>query len=647
MDVAAFIGLTERGPLDRAVPVGSFDEYRQWFGAAGGGRQLAQAVYLFFANGGRRCVVARCVDPASARATVWRAPPLLVESTSLPIELEARDPGAWGDRLICRLRFVTRPATLAAADGIAWPRAAVTDPSVTKGATLRRAWKEPVVGDAGEIVDRMFEEYGTVEEIERGPRGVRIARIGGLGDPGAALGLVSEVRLEVELGVADQLRERFVDLGLAPDHPRHVHRVLRGDEARGLGQGSRLAVLRGGVDRLVPADRLLLEGRAEWELVPDETDAGGDIVERGADGAATTRRAHFFEAGATNATPFDRLDAYDEANETEPVSLVALPDLVHVRGPEPVTVEEAPDPEALRFGLCAPPTPFRGASAEAEYPLLAATHDLLEARAFQRELVSLCEAVEQRRSAGRTTGWGRAAVLDLPPGLTAGEVVRWRGEVQSERGCAALYAPYLRAAPAEDPTAPLAVVPPCGAACGVIARAEASRGFFVAPANEVVRGVVSLHRDGLLPDAGFLHEARVNLVRATERGLVLLGSRTTSDDVEWTHLSVRRLLHWLERQIAIDTRWAVFEPNERGLWGRLAQGVEQRLDGLLRAGALAGQTARDSYFVRCDAALNARAADQGRVVVEVGVAPSVPAEFIVFELAQLVDGTRLLEERRG
>ena len=36
MDIAAFIGLAERGPVDRAVVLGSFEEYLAWFGAAGG-----------------------------------------------------------------------------------------------------------------------------------------------------------------------------------------------------------------------------------------------------------------------------------------------------------------------------------------------------------------------------------------------------------------------------------------------------------------------------------------------------------------------------------------------------------------------------------------------------------------------------------
>lgn len=660
MDVAAFVGLAERGPLDVAVALRSFAEYVAWFGAPGGGRQLGQAVYLFFANGGRRCVVVRVAD-ASAKASVWRVPALVrpppaLGATPPAAVLVARNPGAWGDRWTCTLRFVERPATLSSPAGVAWPRAAVTDPSVGVGATVRRTWKAPALdASSGELRDHLFEEHGTVAAIERGRGGARIATIAGLADPGAEIGLVTEVRLDLELRVGDQLRERFVDLGLAPAHPRHVMAVLRGDEAKGLGAGSRLAIFAGEPAPLTPAPGLLLAGRTEHVLVQDDEATGGDIVARGTDAAAVTRREAFFtRSAARDATPFELLDEHDEANETEPVSLVALPDLVHVRSVDAIAQGEDAAPDALRFDVCGPRQSVNASAPALEYPLLAAGYQLFSAppggrsaRDFQRELVSLCEAAELRRGLGHATGWGRIAVLDLPPGLASADIVRWRSEVTSDRGCAALYAPCFRAAPAEDPRAPLAVVPPCGAVAGIFARAERARGFYVAPANEDVRGVTSLHQDGLLPDAGFLHEARVNVVRATERGLVLLGSRTTSEDPEWTHLSVRRLLHWLERQLAIDTRWAVFEPNDARLWGRLAQAVERRLGGLLRAGALAGRAAQDSYFVRCDASLNGRAKDAGRVLIEVGVAPSVPAEFIVFELAQLVDGTRLLEERRG
>ncbi|MBT3049090.1 MAG: hypothetical protein KME53_19205, partial [Candidatus Thiodiazotropha sp. (ex Clathrolucina costata)] len=48
MDVAAFIGLSERGPVSTPVPVDSWHDYLRVFGEPGGGRLLADSVYLFF-----------------------------------------------------------------------------------------------------------------------------------------------------------------------------------------------------------------------------------------------------------------------------------------------------------------------------------------------------------------------------------------------------------------------------------------------------------------------------------------------------------------------------------------------------------------------------------------------------------------------
>ena len=59
MDVAAFVGLAERGPVNLPVVIESYPEFEYHFGRAGAGRLMPQSVWLFFENGGRRCVVVR------------------------------------------------------------------------------------------------------------------------------------------------------------------------------------------------------------------------------------------------------------------------------------------------------------------------------------------------------------------------------------------------------------------------------------------------------------------------------------------------------------------------------------------------------------------------------------------------------------
>jgi uncharacterized protein len=58
-DVAGFVGLAERGPIDRAVPIQSWRQFQAHFGGFTGTAFLAYTVRAFFENGGRRCWVVR------------------------------------------------------------------------------------------------------------------------------------------------------------------------------------------------------------------------------------------------------------------------------------------------------------------------------------------------------------------------------------------------------------------------------------------------------------------------------------------------------------------------------------------------------------------------------------------------------------
>ncbi len=124
-----------------------------------------------------------------------------------------------------------------------------------------------------------------------------------------------------------------------------------------------------------------------------------------------------------------------------------------------------------------------------------------------------------------------------------------------------------------------------------------------------------------------------------------MGSRTTSPERQWTHLCVRRLIDYLKRQLELDTRWAAFEPNGHVLRRRLVQTVDRRMRRLFDAGALAGRTPAEAWFVRCDEEVNTTAdVDAGRVIVLLGAAPAAPSEFIVFRLVHMSDGMSLVGE---
>lgn len=86
-DIAAFVGIAERGPVDEAVRVSSQAQFAAAFGSYLRGGYLAYAAKAFFENGGRTCHVVRVAAPAHTTATrVVAQPPdrgsSLVEDTT-------------------------------------------------------------------------------------------------------------------------------------------------------------------------------------------------------------------------------------------------------------------------------------------------------------------------------------------------------------------------------------------------------------------------------------------------------------------------------------------------------------------------------------------------------------------------------------
>ena len=67
--VAAFVGLAVDGPVHRAVPISDTDQFEYTFGGSVVGGYLADAVWGYFANGGRSCCVVRVNDGNELRAT--------------------------------------------------------------------------------------------------------------------------------------------------------------------------------------------------------------------------------------------------------------------------------------------------------------------------------------------------------------------------------------------------------------------------------------------------------------------------------------------------------------------------------------------------------------------------------------------------
>jgi hypothetical protein len=189
-------------------------------------------------------------------------------------------------------------------------------------------------------------------------------------------------------------------------------------------------------------------------------------------------------------------------------------------------------------------------------------------------------------------------------------------------------------------------IPPCGAISGVFAHRALTRGAWIAPANEPMRGVVAL-----VPPIGRerrleIQNASINLVRQEPRGFIVLDSDTLSDDPDFRPINVRRLLILLRRQALRLGATYVFEPHSPAFRRLVERGFTGMLDGMFVRGAFAGSSPATAYQVVADESLNtSQSVDQGRFMVELRVAPSLPLTFLTIRFIQTGDRSFVTEVR--
>ncbi|MCI8573834.1 MAG: phage tail sheath family protein [Oscillibacter sp.] len=226
----------------------------------------------------------------------------------------------------------------------------------------------------------------------------------------------------------------------------------------------------------------------------------------------------------------------------------------------------------------------------------------------------------------------RFAILDIPAGkVKVNDLLEYRGIVDSSY--AAMYHPWIQIF---DPvTRKPGFVPPSGAVAGVYSRTDVTRGVHKAPANEAVQctGLSVGYNNG---EQDILNPAGVNLIRALPgQGIRVWGARTASSNASFKYVNVRRLFIYVEQSIKAATNWVVFEPNNASLWSRVQMTVASFLENMFRAGMLAGETPAEAFFV--DIGPNTMSRDDimnGRLICEIGIAPSRPAEFVIFRVTQ-------------
>ena len=207
----------------------------------------------------------------------------------------------------------------------------------------------------------------------------------------------------------------------------------------------------------------------------------------------------------------------------------------------------------------------------------------------------------------------------------------------SPSGFSTAYFPNIVVADALHPNLPPVAVSPSGHLAGIWARTDGKRGVHKAPANEPVAGALNLTYRVTSAEQGDLNSKGINCIRffSTE-GMLVWGARTLAEEAsEWRYVNVRRLLIMIEQSIKRNTRWVVFEPNDRTLWKSVKSEVSRFLSNVYRDGALMGATPEEAFFVKCDEETNPpESIDMGQLITVIGVAPVKPAEFIIFKIGQ-------------
>lgn len=625
-DIAAFIGIAESGPLDRPVPVQSFRQFQAHFGGFTGQGYLAYSVRAFFENGGRRCWVVRVaskLEGLGARA----ANTTLSDSTQPFWQIEAANPGCWGNDLSVALR------TQRSAQTVLDPLQSRPDYGVTptvagfeRGSLVRlsqagSATRQRVVSAVDAAAKRLYWVH------PQPGRGLPYdASLSGF-DPNLPI-TAESISYQVLVHRKGRLLAHFSGLSLIPEHPNYGPTVLGPAQ-----YPTRL----NGRERLpgAPPPVVIRELRTSSSAIPALlaiTEGERIPLQDGKDGLNQLAVSDFI---GEQVSPLDS-DAVKERKQrgiealhlVDEISVVAIPDIVIQPIPDP-TYQPDPLPEPDPCIKCPPPPEpsqaFQPRPRTQELPPRFSDDQVFQ---VQAALVEHCELRADR-----------FAVLDPPfsaaqnDSAGVGAVLAWRARFDSTY--AALYYPWLLVS---EPrlTAPVRAIPPCGHVIGQYAQADLSIGVHKAAANRELVWA----QDVSVPLSDGQHEVLnplgINAIRDTlGRGIRIMGARTVSSDPDWRYVNVRRLVLMIRKAIDLSTQWAAFEPNNNLTRNKLTLALTSFLTAVWQQGALIGAAPEEAFFVKCDEENNPPdQRDLGRLLAQVGVAPSKPFEFIVLRVGR-------------
>lgn len=416
------------------------------------------------------------------------------------------------------------------------------------------------------------------------------------------------VEFSLLISVNGSPKEIFGGLSLVPTHPRYVEKAV--------------------TSAWIAATDLSGPGPVPLRI-PDpsapELNEGILTLSGGRDGIAALAAGDFTgDAGSTAKTGLRTLEDVDE------VAIVAVPDILIEPSP---AVLHAPLPPVPVDPCCGPPQapPIAAPPVFAiEAAPVLSTDSIFR---VQQAVVEHCQAMQFRFAILDSPNFGSPAVH-----VDVGEVQSWRQRFDT--GFAALYFPWILVRdPLQLGNQVVRRIPPSGHVAGVYANSDLTVGVHNAPANTPVLWAQALTAELSANLQGVMNPIGIDCLRVFPgRGLRIFGARTMSSDPAWRFVNVRRLVSMIERALLISLQWCVFEPNNPTLRNTIRLSVSSFLESIWRSGGLVGNTAQQAFYVTCAATNNPIATQQaGELIVEIGVAPVIPAEFIVFRIGKSED----------
>jgi hypothetical protein len=578
--VAAFVGVTERGPLNTSVRVSDVDAFEARFGGHVASALLAYAMQGFFSNGGREAHVCRVAGTAAAPATLTlnnrqpapAAPTLRLEGGYRG----AVDPGRWAERIRIDVRDDPRASTtVATATGVNATSARLASVAgITRGSVIR-------FNDAAAAADQRkvtsVDADGTVHWTAAVAAGILA---------GAAV-TTSEFRIVVRYRstATAPLRtvEEWTALSMETDSGDYV--VDRMNHPFTGSRYMRAADLSGTVGSVVENPAVV--SNVALTTGVDAPPVGSDFV-----GAAAGRTGLFaLDGDAVQLLAMPDLHNLASATERQLVVRNAL-DYCAGRG-DMMFVGSAPD-RTRRAGVTVP-------RARSDYQELESAYvNTVNAFSAQFQATKVYGALY--------TPWVRVAD------------------------------------PVAAGAAPVRFVPPEGHVMGVYARTDLERGIWKAPAGigAQVRGALDVAAE--FTDAqhdDLVRNGFVNGIRpATGIGISVAASRTLSTDTRWWYVNVRLLFNFVKSSLRDGLRFVRQQPNSGELRRRVNFNVVTPfLLGLWRRGAFGSDAAEDVFTVRCDETNNPpEEVDLGNFHIDVTFYPVRPAETVVITVGQQPTG---------